>query len=144
MKHIPSLIVKLLVAILIISGLFAINVQAQTDPGMIVSIPFPFTVGTQRIAPGTYDFSMVSTQFLLSVRNVITGEKEMFAVRPEQQRASEQKERLIFHHSEGCSVLSEVHFPGTSTFTEVNYRQDVGCVKAKRRLTSTSLFVGQN
>lgn len=143
MKHIPSLIVKLLVTILVISGPFAISVQAQTDPGIIVSIPFPFTVGTQRVAPGTYDFSLVS-QFLLSVRNAITGEKEMFPVRPEQRRAIEQKGSLTFHNSAGCSVLSEVHFPGASMFTEVIYRQDVGCIEAKRHSTIASLPVGHN
>lgn len=143
MKRITSLVVKSLVTILIGSGTLAGYLQAQTDVAMTASIPFAFTVGTQRIPPGTYRFSLVSSPFVLSVVDVKTGHKEIFSVRPEQQRAFESHERLIFRESEGCSSLNEVHFLGTRMFTEVIQRHGVGRSEAKSSSTCTSVAVAR-
>lgn len=143
MKRITSLIVQSLIAILIGAGALAGNLQAQSDSGMIVSIPFPFTVGTQTIAPGTYKFSLVSGQFLLSVLNVKTGSQEMFRVHPEQQSALEPHGHLIFRNSEDRSVLNEVHFPSTDTFSEIIERPSAGRLEAKGSSTSNAISVGQ-
>lgn len=143
MKRISSLIAKLLMSILIGSGTLAINLQAQSDLAMTASIPFPFTVGTHVMAPGTYEFSLVSSQFLVSVLNVKTGHQEMFSVRPVQQLAVEQRGGLRFRNSEARSVLSEIHFPGTDRFSEVGQRHSTGSVKAKSSPAAETMSVAQ-
>jgi hypothetical protein len=87
---------------------------------MKASVPFPFTVGTQEMAPGTYEFTLVFSQFLVSVLNVKTWDHEIFPVRPGQQLAVEQGGRLKFRNSNARSILSEIHFPVTDRFSEVD------------------------
>ena len=143
MKRISSLIAKSLMSILIGCGTLAINLQAQSDLAMTASIPFPFTVGTHSMAPGTYEFSLVSTQFLVSVLNVKTGHQEMFPVSPVQQLAVEQRGGLRFRNSEARSVLSEIHFPGTDRFSEVSQRHSSGSVKTKSSPAAETMSVAQ-
>jgi hypothetical protein len=138
-----SLVVKSLVTLLIGSTMLATNLQAQSDDAITVRVPFPFTVGTQSIAPGTYQFSLLSSQFLLSVVNVKTGDREVFSVHPEQQRAVDQHGLLVFRNSEGSSVLNEVHFPGTGEFSELIQRHGAGRIEAKRSSTGSSIFIAQ-
>ena len=135
--------IKSLVIMLIGSGALAINLHAQTDLVETARIPFPFTVGTQSIAPGTYQFILESSPFLLSVVNVTTGDMEMFAVHPEQQRAVAPHGHLIFRKSEGRSVLNEVHYSGTTMFSEVIEQQGVGRMDAKGSSSCTSMSAAQ-
>ena len=128
------------IIILIGSGTLAINLHAQTDLVETASIPFPFTVGTQSIAPGTYQFNLESGPFLLSVVNVKTGDVEMFAVHPEQQRAVAPHGHLIFRKSEGRRFLNEVHYSGTTMFSEVIEQQHgAGRMEAKGSSISNSM-----
>lgn len=143
MTKFTSLVVTSLATLLIGSATLAINLQAQSDDAITVRVPFSFTVGTQSIAPGTYRFSLLSSQFLLSAVNVKTGDMEMFDVRPEQQRAVDQHGRLVFRNTEGSSVLNEVHFPGTGLFSEVIQRRDDRRLEAKRSSTDSSISVAQ-
>jgi hypothetical protein len=148
MKRITSLVIKSLVAISIGSGALAVNLQAQNAPAITATISFPFTVGTQMIAPGTYRFSPMpgpaeSSQFLLSMVNVTTGNREIFPVRPERQRSLEQHGRLIFHNSDGHNVLAEAHFPGTDTFVEVIQRRRTEKMETKSSSISSSVSVAQ-
>jgi|HubBroStandDraft_5_1064220.scaffolds.fasta_scaffold100170_2 hypothetical protein len=143
MTRFTSLAAKSLVTFLIAGGTLATNLQAQSDVAITARVPFPFTVGKHSIEPGTYQFSLLTSQFLLSVVNVKTGSMEMFTVRPEKQRAVEQHGRLVFGNSEGGSVLNEVHFPGTSMFSEVIERQGGGRTEAKRSSTGNSITVAQ-
>ena len=143
MKRISSLIAKSLMSILIGCGTLAINLQAQSDLAMTASIPFPFTVGTHRMAPGTYEFSLVSSQFLVSLVNVKTGHRELFPVRPGQQLAVEQRGRLKFRNSEARSVLGEIHFPGTDRFSEVDQRHGIGSFKTKSSPAAETMSVAQ-
>ena len=143
MTKFTSLVAASLVTLLIGSTTLAINLQAQSDDAITVRVPFSFTVGTQSIAPGTYRFSLVSSQFLLSVVNIKTGDMEMFDVRPEQQRAVDQHGRLVFRNTEGSSVLNEIHFPGAGLFSEVIQRRDDRRVEAKRSSTDNSISVAQ-
>jgi hypothetical protein len=143
MTKFTSLVVTSLVTLLIGSATLATNLQAQSDDAITVRVPFSFTVGMQSIAPGTYQFSLLSSQFLLSVVNVKTGDMEMFDVRPEQQRAVDQHGRLVFRNTEGCSVLNQVHFPGTSQFSEVVQRHGAGRIEAKRSSSDSSITVAQ-
>lgn len=143
MKRILSLIAKLLVMILIVSGTLEINLQAQSNLAVTASIPFPFTVGTHDMAPGTYEFSLASSQFLVSVVNVKTGHQEMFPVRPVQQRAVEQSGGLRFRNSEARSALSEIHFPGTDRFSELGQRRGTGSIKASSSPAAETISVAQ-
>lgn len=143
MKRISSLVAKSLMSILIGCGTLAINLQAQSDLAMTASIPFPFTVATHSMAPGTYEFSLVSSQFLVSVLNVKTGHQEMFRVRPVQELAVEQRGGLRFRNSEDRSVLSEIHFPGTDRFSEVNQRHGIGSAKTKSSPAAQTMSVAQ-
>ena len=143
MKRISSLIAKSLVSILIGSGSLAMNLQAQSDLAMTISIPFQFTVGTHSMEPGTYEFSLVSSPFLVSVLNVKTGHQEMFPVRPAQQLAVEERGHLKFQNSHACRVLDEIHFPGTDRFVELTQRQGVASIAAKSSPASTPVSVAQ-
>ena len=142
MKRIKSLVVKSLVMILI-GGAFAIRLQAQSDLAVTVSIPFPFTVGNQTIAPGTYRFGLQSSPFLLSVIDVKTGDTEMFSVHPEQQTTYEQRGLLVFRKEEGSRILSEVHLPGTEVFSEVLEGRGKRRTEAKKSSTCQAVTVAQ-
>lgn len=142
MKRITSLVVKSLATFLIGSGSLAMNLQAQSE-AITVSVPFPFTVGTQSIEPGIYQFSLLSSQFLLSVLNVKTGDMEIFSVHPEQLRAVEQQGRVVFSNSEGCSALSQIYFPGALTFSEIDQRHCAARTEAKRFPTGDSNAVAR-
>lgn len=143
MKRILSLIAKSLVMILIVSGTLEINLQAQSNLAVTASIPFPFTVGAHDMAPGTYEFSLASSQFLVSVVNVKTGHQEMFPVRPVQQRAVEQSGCLRFRKSEARSALSEIHFPGTDRFSELGQRHGTGSIEANSSPAAETISVAQ-
>jgi hypothetical protein len=148
MKRISSLAIKSLVSILIGSGTLAANLQAQNALAITATISFPFTMGTKIIVPGTYRFSPLagpaeSGQFLLSVVNMRTGDMEIFPVRPERQRSTEQHGRLIFHNSTGHNVLGEVHFPGTDTFIEVIQRRRAETAETKPASIGSSIAVAQ-
>lgn len=142
MTRFSSLVIKSLITLLIGSATLATNLQAQSD-AFTVNVPFRFTVGTETIAPGTYQFSLPSGQFLLSVVNMKTGDTEMFPVRPERQHGVEQRARLVFRDSEGSSVLNEIHFPGTGTFSEVIQQHGARRMEAKRSSTGNSISVAQ-
>lgn len=141
MTRFTSLFGKSLFALLIASGTFATNMQAQDD-AITVSVPFPFTVGSQSIAPGTYQFSLTSSQFLLSITDLKTGHVEMFTVRPERQGTTEERGRLSFGNAASGKVLNEVHFPGTYTFSELNQRR-AKRIEARRSSTADSESVAQ-
>jgi hypothetical protein len=143
MTRFTSLIVKSLVTLLIGSAMLATNLQAQSDDAITVRVPFSFTVGTQSIAPGTYQFSLLSSQFLLSVVNVKTGDGKMFSVHPEQERVVDQHGLLVFRNTEGSSVLNEIHFPGTKMFSEVIQRRGAGRIEAKGSSNGSSISIAQ-
>jgi hypothetical protein len=142
MKRISSLIVKSLVTLLIGGATLATSVQAQEDWAVTATVPFPFTVGKQSIAPGTYQFSLESSLFLLSVTNVKTGDKELFTVRPENQPAIEEHGRIIFRDSDGSNALNEVHFPGTDMFSKLIVRHGPRRMEAKKSSSSHAVSIG--
>jgi hypothetical protein len=143
MTRFMLLVAKSLATLVIGAGTLTMNLHAQSDT-ITVSIPFPFTVSTENIAPGTYRFSLVSSQFLLSVLNVKTGDVEMFDVRPEQEGALEQPHgHLVFRNSAGSRVLNEVHFPGTDTFSELTPRRRAGKLEAKGPVACSTVSVAR-
>ena len=143
MKRFTSLVAQSLVTFLIAGGTIASTLHAQSNDAITVRVPFPFTVGTQNLAPGTYQFSLPSSPFALSVLNVKTGDLETFNVHPEQQRAIEQNGRLVFRNYEDGSVLSEIHFAGTGVFSEVIERRSSGTTEAKRSSPDGSITIAQ-
>ena len=143
MKRMIAMLVKPLVITLIGSSLFAPGMQAQSDTAMTFSVPFPFTVGSQTIPPGTYQLSLVSNPFHLSVVDVRHGHRELFSVRPEQQCAVESQGRLLFRKSGSRRLLYEIHFPGSNMFTEVIQRDDVEKNIASHDSTGTSTSLGK-
>src|SRR6185437_4017632 len=142
MTRFRSLVIQSLATLLIGSATLATNLQAQSD-AITVRVPFRFTVDTTTIAPGTYQFSLPSSPFLLSVVNVKTGATKMFAVHPERQREIEQRGRLVFRDVEGGNVLNEIHFPGTWVLSEVIQRRGARTIEAKKPPTDNSSSVAQ-
>jgi hypothetical protein len=116
MKRITSIIAKSLFAILI-SGALLTPAHAQFDPGITVDIPFAFSVDGQDIAAGTYQLQLVDSNFLMSVRNVITGNEQMITVRPEEARQISAQAGLTFQVCQGHSYLTQIHTPGTNLFS---------------------------
>lgn len=135
-------IARALFALLIIGGSLSSSMQAQND-AVTVTVPFRFAVGTHSNAPGTYHFSLESSQYLLSVTNVKTGDVEMFDVRPERQSKFERRGHLIFRDSSGHNVLHEVHFPHTDTFAELIDRHPASRTETARSGMSHSSSAGQ-
>ena len=117
MTWITSLFAKSVSALVIAGGALATNLQAQNE-SMTVTVPFPFTIGAQCNAPGTYRFSLTSSQYMLSVVDVKTGYKKIFPVHPENEPTSEADGRLVFRNSDGPRVLKELHFVGSDQFSE--------------------------
>jgi hypothetical protein len=117
MKRMNLIIVQSLVAILLGGGMSA-TAHAQYDPGITVNVPFAFSADGQEIAAGTYKFQLISSNFLMSVRNVNTGNEQMITVRPEEARKFASSGSLIFQVCEGHSYLAEIHIPGSNLFSE--------------------------
>src|SRR5579859_7749037 len=118
MKRMSSIIVGSLLAVLTMNGTFAAKVRAQDGPGVIFSVPFAFTADGRNIDAGTYELNLISNKFLMSIRNVETGDMQIFSVHPEEQRAIDSKGRLIFHNCGGRLDLTEFHVPGSNLFSE--------------------------
>lgn len=120
MKRMTSIIVTSLFAILGSSGPLAATASAQYDPGITVEVPFAFSADGHEIAAGTYELQLISSNFLMSVRNVNTGNEQLFPVHPEQDRKVESQGRLIFEVCAGHNYLKEIRVPGTNLFSETN------------------------
>ncbi len=131
MKRMNSIIVSSLVAVLIVGGTFAVKAHAQNGPGVVFSVPFAFTADGRNIPAGTYELNLISNNFMMSIRNVETGNMQIFNVHPEQQRAIESQGRLIFHNCGDHLELTEFHIPGTDVFSETMRRRSRNNTEAK-------------
>lgn len=116
MKRVTSIIVKSFFAILISGGLLT-TAHAQYAPGITVDIPFAFSADGHEIAAGTYQLQLTDSNFLLSIRNVSTGKKQIITVRPEEARKLSDQARLTFQVCGGHNYLTEIHTTGTNLFT---------------------------
>jgi hypothetical protein len=119
MKRITSIVAASLFAVLIGTGVFSSGANAQTEPAQVFSVPFPFTADGHVIDAGTYEINRASNQFLMSIRNLQTGEQQLFAVRPEQQRTISSRGVLVFHRCGSTRDLTEFHVPGTNLYSTV-------------------------
>lgn len=117
MKRITSIVAGSLFAVLIAGGAFTAKLTAQNEPGAIFSVPFAFTADGQKVPAGTYEVNLVSSPYLMSIRNLETGEKQFMSVRPEQQRNSPSKGVLVFDRCGQREDLREFHIPGTNLYS---------------------------
>ena len=117
MKRATSMVGRLLLAVLIAGGVCGVRLTAQSETGEIFTVPFAFTVDGQEIQPGIYELRRDSNQFLISMRNVKTGEKQLFSVRPEERSAVPAKGLLVFERCGDRKDLSEFHIRGTNSYS---------------------------
>jgi hypothetical protein len=117
MKRITSIVTGSLVAALFASGALTINLNAQNEPGEIFMVPFAFTADGHNVEAGTYEVNLVSNQYLMSIRNVKTGDEQVFNVLPEQRRAIASQGLLVFHDCGRRKELTEFHIPGTNLYS---------------------------
>jgi hypothetical protein len=142
MKRIPSHFMRSLAIFLIASGPLAVHLKAQSDHSITASIPFPFTAGTQTMAPGTYRFEQMGA-YEVSILNVKTGVKQIFSVHPGSQRTLAQHERVIFRIRAKRSFLSEVDFSGTGMLVNLSRSAVQEEMKAVQPLPRNSVLVAQ-
>jgi hypothetical protein len=142
MKRINSIIAGSLFAILIIGGgPLAARLHAQDDPGVSFSIPFAFSLDGQNVAAGSYKLNLVSSQFMMSIRNLKTGDLQYFSVHPQEERAIEAHGRLVFDGCGGHRYLAEFHVPGTNTYSMTMTPGRVKNAEAKACPTTDSVFL---
>lgn len=117
MKRAASRLAGLLLTVLIAGGVSEARSNAQSVSGEIFTVPFAFTTDGHEIEPGTYEIRRDSSQFLISMRNVKTGEKQLFSVRPEERSAVPAEGLLVFRRCGDRKELSEFHIRGTNLYS---------------------------
>lgn len=117
MKRMSSIVTGSFFAVLIACGGCAPKMKAQTEQAAIFSVPFAFTTDGHQVAAGTYEVRRLSSLFLISIRNVDTGQKEIFEVRPEEQSKIPAKGLLVFHRCGQRTDLTEFHIAGNSVYS---------------------------
>ena len=122
MRRAASTMWKMALAILIASGTIAPPLHAQDGIGVDVAIPFAFSANGHDLPAGKYRLT-IEDQFELSIRDLKTGPKRFFTTLPHSEPSSASSGRLVFDHCLSLCVLSEVHIPGTGTFSKVGQRE---------------------
>lgn len=117
MKRFTMMMGALLLAVLMLGGASEAKLNAQIGPGEIFTVPFAFTADGHEIQAGTYEIRRDSSQFLLSIQNLRTGEKQLFNVRPERRSAVPARGLLVFHGCGERKELSEFHVRGTNFYS---------------------------
>ena len=117
MKRITSIVAGSFLAILIAGCTLATDLQAQNEPGLIFVVPFEFSTNGHPVPAGTYQVTLDSSQFLISIRNIKTGDKQLFNVRPEQRGTIAERGVLVFHKCGARKDLTEFHIPGTDVYS---------------------------
>ena len=117
MKRLTSIVTGSFIAVLFGCGALIANANAQAEPGEIFTVPFAFTADGHNVAAGTYEISLVSNHYLISIRNVQTGKEQFFTVIPEQQLTIASQGLLVFHRCGQRKDLTEFHIPGTDLYS---------------------------
>jgi len=141
MKRMSSIITGSLAAVLIVGSTFAVKLHAQDGPGVSFSVPFAFSLDGQHIDAGNYKLNLVSSQYLLSIRNLKTGELRFFGVHPENQRTIEEHGHLVFDGCGNHRYLAEFHIPGTDTYSVTATQEREKKAEAKACPTADSVFL---
>lgn len=115
MKRLTSIATASFFAVLLACG--ALHANAQTEPAEIFTVPFAFTANGHNVPAGTYEISLVSSHYLMSIRNVQTGDEQFFTVMPQQQKTIASKGILVFHGCGPRKDLTEFHIPGTDSYS---------------------------
>jgi hypothetical protein len=117
MKRVTSIVAGSLFAVLIAGGALTAELEAQSTPGEIFTVPFIFTADGIEIGPGTYEVRHDMSQHVMSIQNVETGEKDLISVRPEERSAISGKGLLVFHRCGDRNYLSEFYLRGTNLYS---------------------------
>lgn len=117
MKRISRMVAGSLMAVLVGGGLATAKLNAQNGQGETFKVPFAFTADGHQIKPGTYEVRRDASAFLISIQNVETGDKQLFAVRPEQNGSVPTRGVLVFQQCGNRKALTEFHLRGTSAFS---------------------------
>jgi hypothetical protein len=117
MKRFTSMMPALLLAVLMVGGASEAKLNAQDRLGEIFTVPFAFTADGHEVQAGTYEIRRDSSQFLLSIQNLKTGEKQLFSVRPEQRSVVLAMGLLVFRGCGERKELSEFHVRGTNLYS---------------------------
>lgn len=141
MKRITSVIATALLTIMLGVQPLAVWAQAQDTPRVEATIPFKFSAYRQDIASGTYQLNLLSNPFMLSIRNVNTGRKQMLMVLPKESQSPPSHGYLIFRRDGGHSYLAEIHFQGTNLYSELIPEQGPKAAKATVGSPSGSAIV---
>lgn len=132
MRRVASTIWKMVLATLIAGGTITPPLRAQDGVGVDVAIPFAFSANGREFPAGRYRFT-IEDQFELSIRDLRTGPKRFFTIRPYDEHSSVSRGHLDFDHCQSHCVLSEIHIPGTGTFSKVGEREDQKQVRTADR-----------
>jgi hypothetical protein len=117
MKRVRSVMAAALMAVLLVGGGLEAKLKAQLGPGEIFTVPFAFTADGHEIQAGTYEVRRDSSEFLISIRNLKTGDKQLFSVRPEQRTSVPAEGILVFQGCGERKELSEFHIRGSNFFS---------------------------
>ena len=141
MKRMSSIIASSLAGILVLSGTFAVKLHAQGGPGVVFNVPFAFSLDGHNIDAGNYMLNLVSDQYLLSIRNLKTGQLQFFRVEPEQQRAVEERGKLVFRGCQNHRYLAEFHIPDSDTYSVTSTPERLKKAEAQACSSRDSVFL---
>lgn len=141
MKRIRSIIVGSLFGLLIMSSPFAARLNAQDESGAVFTVPFAFSVDGHNIDAGSYELKLVSSEYMISVRDLKTGALQFFSVHPDQQRKFETRDRLVFNGCGDHRYLTEFHIRGTNLFSSTNTPGRVKDAEAKACPATDAVFL---
>jgi hypothetical protein len=108
----------LLLMAALVAGSLA-SAPAQTDFSCTAVVDFPFMVGRQTMAPGTYRFSLSENLDQVQIVDVKNGQMKVFPVIHQQEHHVLEDGRLVFNRQAELRQLNQIHFPGTTMFTEI-------------------------
>jgi hypothetical protein len=130
---------KLILAVVLTSGILALGTQAASAQEIIVTTPFAFSAGSQLYPAGTYRFTVKYESSLLSIRNVNGGGEKFFMVRPEVNKPLRPHSGLIFDNSDGSNNLQAVRLPGTDRVAELTQQKAKSNEKSHISLAATKM-----
>ncbi|HEY2039947.1 MAG TPA: hypothetical protein VGG95_09805 [Edaphobacter sp.] len=110
-------------AIVAAALLFPSPVRAQEGQGVIVDIPFEFSVSQSHLYAGSYLFSLSADRFGMWVTNLETGKKQYVTVSPQGDPVASESGFAVFSRAGAGASLSEVHFPGATGSSRLNIGQ---------------------
>lgn len=117
MTRASAILANLLLSFPLLTGLFgptpsALAQSSATDK-MTVTVPFAFSIGNRRFAPGSYSVERISS-YALQVHSNTTKHGAFMMVRGEDGRGVLSSGRLVFEGTRGDMYLTQAWFAGTN------------------------------